>query len=142
MSNIASSASGGLELIDEVKKLKHELAKFKPTLLWENPNPTVEFSPQTITLSSNDYDYIDIIHTQNGGDEVIYTRSVKGKNFSLTDVTNDSGAKKISIYARWFQSSQNGLKLIVGNCIWGKEGVETQAKNTWLVPLKIMGYKS
>ena len=56
-------------------------------------------------------------------------------------VSNDSGAKKISIYTRWFQASQNGLKLIAGNCFFAKEGVDTQMTNTWLVPLKIIGYR-
>lgn len=26
--------------------------------LWANPNPTVDFTPQTVTLSSNDYDFL------------------------------------------------------------------------------------
>ena len=37
----------------------------KKTLLWENPNPANQFAEQTITLSSNDYDYLKIFYRYN-----------------------------------------------------------------------------
>ena len=31
-----------------------------PTVLWQNPNPLTTFDPQNITLSSGDYNYLEI----------------------------------------------------------------------------------
>ncbi len=46
------------------------------TVLWENPNPTADFSAQTITLSSSDYDFL-LVWTRNG----ILSGAPKGKTF-------------------------------------------------------------
>ncbi|MBQ9990196.1 MAG: hypothetical protein IJP31_04550 [Lachnospiraceae bacterium] len=51
-------------------------------LLWNNPNPTATFATQTITLSSDDYDYLKIFYRYN---------TAYNRDLSIDVLKGDSG---------------------------------------------------
>lgn len=114
----------------------------KPTLLWTNPSPTSTFGPQNITLSSSDYDFLEIyyydwIDTK----RMMSQKVIKGKNILINAI----------FYANtnFFMSNRpftynSGTSYSVGNCValYGSSTfLVDQAINYVCVPVKIYGYK-
>lgn len=115
----------------------------KGTVLWTNSNPSSAFEGGTITLSSNDYDYIDIIFnnyiTRNTYDTArIY--NISGY-FELDALFNYMGA----VYAgsRYAQFTDNGNKIAFETAFGKEVGASgaVSAQSSWAVPYKIIGYK-
>ncbi len=53
--------------------------------LWKNPNPSSAFASQTITLSSNDYDFLLVFYYSNTVDKIVLsTVCEKGNRFELS----------------------------------------------------------
>ena len=92
-------------------------------ILWENPNPTVAFNAQTVTLSSSDYDYYEIYWaTAANNSFVCVNRSIKGYVTTLVIANADGTAARRQIN----YISDTRLNITTGNGI----------------PIKIIGYKS
>jgi hypothetical protein len=82
---IASHYRFGVELPDTSGVINAEYM----TLLWENPNTTQAFTPQTITLNSADYDFLlVIVYYSTSGGQSTSTITEKGKNIALSINTN------------------------------------------------------
>lgn len=115
----------------------------KGTILWTNPNPTSAFGPQNITLSSSDYDFLEIyyydwIDTK----RMMSQKVIKGKNILINAI----------FYANtnFFMSNRpftynSDTSYSVGNCtaLYGSSTfLVDQAINYVCVPLYVIGYKT
>lgn len=115
-------------------------------LLWTNPNPNNGFGPQDVTLSSDDYDILEIFYYDWSGDgdsyeNMLSQRAVKGYSALLQcQITFNSKAyagNRRVIYT-------NDTKLHFNTCY---RTVDTSSFNTgtydkWNVPIYIVGYKT
>lgn len=118
-----------------------EVAGLKGTVLWENPKPTETFAAQTITLSSNDYDFLGIYFygsVYNGRN--LYTEYINDPNSSgvMLDgsVTSQQGA---STFMR--QCNVNGNNIVWEDSYQATGTIAQWVQNACCVPLKIIGYK-
>lgn len=117
----------------------------RPFLLWKNPNRNAPFSVQNITLSTDDYDYLEIYYwdwsnNNEGWKDLQYQRIPKGYNTTLMTMLISGGA-----YAgvRRIQY-RSDTEYLVGTCYGFIENsaiIKPDPRNFWCVPVMIMGYK-
>lgn len=123
------------EIKSVVNNNANELTNIMGKILWNNPNPTVSFSPQTITLSTNNYDMYEIIYyssiTQAG--QMATGKIKKGENLYLTQTYYDT---QVRVRQREVNYSSD-LSLNVQEA---KNNGSTQ--NTDLIPIYVIGYKT
>lgn len=103
------------------------------TILWENPNPTADFSSQEITLTSSDYDILEIFfcsNTQSPNKTFEFRKTIKNYNITLSVIVNNVNTYRVVTFL-----SDN--RLSVGN---GYSGTDMQDRRC--VPLYIIGYKT
>lgn len=106
--------------------------------LWENPDPTVEFPEQEITLASSDYDILEVFFKQGG-----VTMSNRG--FADSDILTSynvagldaNGKHTAVILCRGF-AYINNMKYRVESCIDSRDG---STRNNLMIPYRIYGYK-
>lgn len=117
----------------------------KPTLLWTNPNPNNKFEPQSITLSSDDYDFLEIYYYDWGFDPMAWknvkcVKTLKGYNTVLEAIMSYDG--KAFIGARLIRYVSN-TSLQVDKCYSLVDGntFSIITPNAWCLPIKIYGYK-
>ena len=99
-----------------------ELSNLQGTILWTNSSPTSSFAAQSITLSSGDYDVLEIFYvdyTQNG--RIMSQRAIKGKDAllnSLFYISNNMymGARAIT-YVSATSLSVEACKKIIDNSV-------------------------
>lgn len=131
-SNLPGISADSLNHIEEGIEAAHESMG---EILWTNPNPTVSFSSQTITLSTNDYDMYEIIYyssiTQAG--QMATGKIKKGENLYLTQTYYDT---QVRVRQREVNYSSD-LSLNVQEA---KNNGSTQ--NTDLIPIYVIGYKT
>ena len=114
-------------------KINNKLIK-EGTVLWTNPNPTSSFATQTITLSSNDYDFYEVYcaYSYQTTQYANSYKSYKNKGMILWMTgysTNTSVRRKID----WTDSTH----LLVSS------GMSANSTNdAYLIPLYIIGYKT
>lgn len=123
------------ELTENIKNL---------VLLWENTN-NLNFAAQTITLSSDDYDYLEVYYATSDTKKIIEVTSckaLKGVPFALKDVlvgSNYIGTARRSV------SFTSDTELSIGNCIRGDMAESSSYKyttdNKRSFPYKIYGGK-
>jgi hypothetical protein len=96
-------------------------------ILWTNPSPTSDFASQTIILSSDDYDMLEIFyHTFNN--QVGSSRIFKGKGTRIiTSISNGTVYMRIIDYV-------DDTHFFASNIYGGSNGN--------LKPLYIIGYKT
>lgn len=126
-----------------INDIETSVNDMKGTILWENPSPTANFSPQEITLTSSDYDcleiyYYDWIDTKRMKSQKV----IKGANILIN----------ASFYANgnFFTSSRpltynSDTSYSVGACValYGSSSfLINQAINYVCVPVYIIGYKT
>lgn len=112
------------------------------TLLWENPTPKTQMADNTtITLASDDYDYLMIffeLDTTATDFKVKCESVLKGCNTMLSN--NGASSSGATVYSRTIQfNSATSL-----NAKYGASAIGTQAKvtaNNVCVPYKIYGCK-
>lgn len=108
--------------------------KFTKVKLWENSSPTNDFSSQTITLSSSNYDYLMIYYarTPSTRNEVYCAIVEKNKETELTysDYLNETRSWSRSV------TISNNTSVVFGNCT-----INGNTNNVGLVPQKIIGCK-
>jgi hypothetical protein len=114
------------------------------TILWSNPNPTSSFGNVTITLSSDDYDMLEIYYYDyTGTARVMSERLYKGHNSNLTALFLFNGNFYMGARAVEYTSDTqylfgNARKIIDSGTV--VSGVPTA--NEWLVPQYVIGYKT
>lgn len=114
------------------------------TILWTNPNPDQEFSSQIITLSSDDYDFLDIYALGIAGSVYIFhTRLLKGYSTVLWQPIGEGEGGQIGYRMRNFNWYDSHSTFSVGNGLTKLAGTSTAAviRNDVMVPVRIYGIK-
>ena len=107
------------------------------TILWENPDPTAEIETTDITLSSEDYDVLDVYwRSSNTSTTTKLDGFVKGDNGLLSEVSYDTESSTLVSYWRAVTyNSDTSLTL-------DEAGNSRQESCTHkLIPIKIVGRK-
>ena len=135
LTELAEQNKNFAELNENIKNL---------VLLWENTN-NLNFAAQTITLSSGNYDYLEVFYATSDTKKIIEITSckaLKGVPFALKDVLTSS------IYigtARRSVSFTSDTELSIGNCIRGdmaeSSSYQYNTDNKRIFPYKIYGGK-
>ena len=122
-----------LDLINENKTIINNL---KGKILWTNPAPNNSFTSQTIDLSSDDYDFIEVIYRGDiQGNLANNLRCIKGKGFDLNMFSNATTNRRWSRRLVWV----NNKKFTAYDCTRMDDFSTT---NDNCVPLYIIGYKT
>ena len=125
-------------LTDDLRKLiesnTSNISGLKGNVLWINPNPNNAISNAlNITLSSDDYDFLEIITKQTTTDSRSYiTKIPKGSDGRIYVITLTGICAVRNI--RYDSDTSYTLGTISG-------GGQT-CDSTWCIPLKIIGYKT
>ena len=114
------------------------------TILWENSNhtSTSAFASQNITLSSSDYDYLEILYTNwIGQNKYCSVRVPKGKSCFLQNTFVDNsngylGVRNINYSTDTSLSVEDCYAIIGGNVF------QVQVNNYWNIPQYVIGYKT
>ena len=121
------------------KDIRDRISNITGKILWTNPNPMSEFASQTITLNSNDYDYLEFIFKSDYDDStkaIISGRTIKGYGVrtSYTSITS------FKFWSRQINYNSE-TNYDIGDCmvITSNSG---SVSNTNLIPLYVIGYKT
>jgi hypothetical protein len=112
-----------------------DVAGLKGQVLWENSTPTVDFAAQTVTLSTDNYDYLEIIYrysTDYNWQQSMFVE--KGAQLLLQTINTPN-----MLLAR-ITGIVNGNSLEFEKAFLGQNGHES-VYNNYLIPVKIIGYK-
>ena len=107
-------------------------------LLWENPNSYSTFDAQTVELSSNDYDFVDIYYrffaseSTETGKIILCKRTLKGSNSRLDYITYIGGT---------ILDVRNVDCRTIGRITFGNANRNNETRNDILIPYKIYGCK-
>ena len=119
------------QAIEEIKEI---ILKSDAKILWTNSNPTIAFEPQAIELSSDDYDFYEIITTptiETVDNYIEIVKGVKGKGTYLKYFASDGAFYRRTV------DYVNDIQLNIG--------VVTNATgtiaNSNIIPLYVIGYK-
>lgn len=115
------------------------------TTLWINPNPNQEFTSQIITLSSDDYDFLDIYALGIAGSVYMFhTRLLRGYSTVLWQPIGEEEGGQIGYRMRNFNWYDSHSTFRVGNGLMKLAGTSTAAviRNNVMIPVKIYGIKS
>ena len=107
------------------------------TLLWTNSSPTSTFASQTITLSSSDYDILEIFFKKTAGENnLISTKTLKSYNADLGYID------ECVLFSRKMQYvSDTKYKFLSGSYLTPAM-TQITTDNTRSVPIYIVGYKT
>jgi hypothetical protein len=122
-------------------KVAGNFGGIKTKTLWTNPNPTSEFTPQTITLTDenlNIYSTIQIVYyNANYGNRYITTEiKPDGNTYEMSGV--HSTGNTVFVYYRGVKASSNYIEF--GDCWRGSNSGEVKT-NTANIPVLIVGIK-
>ena len=142
MSDLSSNAVENKVIKEYIDNNTNSL---KPTVLWTNQNPNSQFSASQITLSSGDYDFLEIYYYDWGSDQVAWkdvkcVKTLKGYNTVLeTIITYNSKAYIGTRRVRYV----NNTSLQFDNCyaLINENAFSSIPSNAWCLPIKIYGYK-
>lgn len=132
----------GINVLDSISSHTSQINGLKGEILWENQSPTATFLPQSITLSSDDYDML----------EIFYYDWITGKNFQSVKAPKGEKCTMITLiqnngnaYAglRGYVATSD-TELQFGNAIALIQGSSFNVGNAndWCVPIYIVGYKT
>ena len=108
-----------------------ELTNITGQILWTNPNPTVSFSSQTITLSTNDYDMLLwVFSTGTSNSQYISFYTIKGKGVYASWVYNNTFLAREINYSTDTQYSV------------GDNKTNGTTNNVSTIPQYVIGYKT
>lgn len=124
-----------------IRTINTHLQKLSWNELWTNPNPTANFTPQTITLASSDYDfllieaYLNATYTNMGVVTTILPSGIVGNIMCLLPNPNgvECGVRRVT---------PNGASLAFEDASYYVPGGGARAQNNRLVPVKIYGMKN
>lgn len=129
--------------LNEIKSVVNQndtlLSNITGNILWTNPNPTSDFSSQTITLSSDDYDVLEFFYGYDtSGVRVVSERTIKGNGVQFdvysTVVPTRAWRRKAEFVSNTSYS--------VGNCTRMEYNQTAYNENGYCVPLYVVGYKT
>lgn len=112
-----------------------EIAGLKGQVLWKNSTPTVEFVAQIVTLSTDGYDYLEIVYRYSTDYDWQQSTFVEKGAKSLLQVVNTPNILLARITGFVGGNSLKFEKAFLGQN--GSEGVY----NNYVIPVKIIGYK-
>lgn len=121
------------------------LNKFiKETVLWTNPNPNISFASQTITLSSDNYDYFECFYYNYAVAGYRQIQSVKvPKGYSFNLATTIFAVDNLHYASRPVtRNSDTSFTFGENKGIASYNPSTVITDNSWAVPIKIVGYKS
>jgi hypothetical protein len=122
-----------------------ELSNIKLNILWSNPNPTNNFSAQSITLSSNDYDYLIFVCRFQSGNDLVSQFTLKnyGAIFGIGwDYNGGSGITYYSAgYRRTFAYSSDTSYSASDCYVRYSNSSSNTIVNNYIVPLFVYGGK-
>lgn len=110
--------------------------------LWTNSSPTAEFAAQSITLSSSDYDLLEIFYIDyNSTNRFKSVRVPKGKNTLLEMSISVSNYSFAGVRPVTYSSATS---LTVGACtaLYDTNAFSHITNNTWCIPQYVIGYKT
>lgn len=113
-----------------------ELTNLAGQILWTNPSPTSSFSPQTITLSSSDYDMYEVIFygSITGADTLTSGRIPKGGNFFLQQIYNTGTGDVVR---------NRKIQYVSDTSMTVADGTQGNSQNNNAnIPVYIIGYKT
>ena len=130
--------------IKQIEINKNNIANLKGKVLWTNPSPTSEFSSQTITLNSSDYDLLEIFYYDYAPSSergCLSARVIKGKNTTLQAMFRESnvefiGERKINY------TSDTQLSVLDNYSIVRANSFNRSVYNDWNVPIYVIGYNT
>ncbi len=109
----------------------------KGTILWTNPNPASEFETQNITLSSSDYDVLEIYYVDDVTTSMMNTvKTKKGYGTNMSYMSDSS----ICWWTRKIEYKSD-TEFSISNCILVLE-TKPLIDNAKCVPLFVVGYKT
>ena len=124
-------------------QIVHEKQLPKITTLWTNPNPSNDFSSQTITLANDDYDYAIMICAGRSTeiDTQVSFLFEKGAspilNYVLTNAGETYSAE--TVCRRVYHT--NNTTLNVQDCYYSLKSTSAITANNLLIPYKVIGIK-
>lgn len=121
----------------------HEKQLPKITTLWTNPNPSNDFSSQTITLANDNYDYAIMICVGRSTevDTQVSFLFEKGASPILNYVlTNDGETYSAETICRRVYHTNN-TTLNVQDCYYSLKSTSAITANNLLIPYKVIGIK-
>lgn len=111
---------------DGVTSVEEKIGNVRITKIWDNPNPTVNFPTQTITVDVEGFDLIAIIAKNTTGSDAMVTNiTLNGRTGLIISAANE-------IYSRAFNT-------VTKNFTDGYKG--NTADNSVLIPYQIYGIK-
>lgn len=128
-----------------VQTLATKVATPKLKVLWQNSSPTSSFSSQTVTLSSDDYDYLIVFYKFYGtGTQLSTELALKGFGAYL-NIASDYNAGSATYYSAGYirtMSRSSDTSFSFSSCYvrYGSSTSRTEA-NSYLVPYAIYGGK-
>lgn len=115
-----------------------EVAGLRGTVLWENPNPAEIFSSQTLTLNSDDYDYLELYYRFDTTQNIVLTmKTLKGYGCRVFTVAGTSSGSEV--YYRDF-IRYTATSFFMSTCFKAVATTESES-NANIIPVKIVGYK-
>lgn len=115
------------------------LSNIKGTVLWTNPNPTSDFSSQTITLSSDDYDVLEFFYGYDtSGVRVVSERTIKGNGVQFDVYSTVVPTRAWRRRAEFVSNTSYSI----GNCTRMEYNQTSYNENGYCVPLYVIGYKT
>lgn len=133
------------DINDSIDDINTEVNLLKPVTLWTNPNPNNNFSASRITLSSGDYDFLEIYYYEWSGDSMSFkdlkcVKTLKGYATVLEAIISYQskayiGTRRIRYTDATTLQVDTCYSLIAENVFIG------QATDAWCIPVKIYGYK-
>lgn len=126
--------------IDELAAAPSGGASF--SLLWTNPDLTVSFTPQTVTLSSGDYDLvlIDYIYSRTAG-LPSHVSSIVGKGFNLFLTVAGVSGSTYTITTSRILTYVSDTSFTAGDAYYQQSNAARTTNNDYCVPYKIYGIK-
>ena len=111
-------------------------------ILWTNHNATIAFGPQTINLSSNDYDILEFYYKSlTGSDEIVSSKTIKGHNANLQTLYLD-GTKIDIVVRKATYINDTSYSISTGNIVQAPSTSNTFTTNVQCIPLYVIGYKT
>ena len=140
--NLNKIEQGIKEAHDNIDNLTKEYNNLVGKILWTNPDPTSEFSAQTITLSSDDYDILEIFFKNAYDSDYIYSQKIaKGKNTYL-QCNHVAGTR--TIYHRYRQMTyiDNLNYSFTTGTQQSTYASSIEDSSLYVIPIYIVGYKT
>jgi len=112
------------------------------TKLWENPNPTASFAAQSITLASDDYDFLLILASNDvtWSDKTITSYIVQKGQHANIDLAVQTGSSFVNTFVRKLLYVSDTSYSVQDNYVQPSNSTRT-AYNNGLVPIAVYGFK-